>query len=395
MKDASQGEAVYVCHVPSSVKAASFPASQIPACTWSQGNVMSLSDKAQEAVTHLSSRRKVAHAWLTLTAWYLTSVFKLEEFFSMLWSTLQAFTKLHGTSHTTSFWQTQKLKFTKYLQSWQKQEVALCWLDTGGHWLSFLPPCLQQDVLSRDAQHALLARLTCRSSKGQQAVLQLHCQVRSLCALFTEMGRTETLDQLPEPHLQAAGRCMRALPLPSHPSHSHMFSQVCRAGTKITLFMSTKLTQPSTLGIIRHRCVISWGKPQTCVNNCCTTAAKGSASKISNFAVVTNCLFASEALFLPFLLIVGCVFVCFPAAPLKLGQEFCLSEGFFYESHWIPRCLALYFIFMSLESHSPFSECCASEDIALECCAVHSGAAEPGISTDPAVPAVFSALWLR
>lgn len=149
MKDASQGEAVYVCHVPSSVKAASFPASQIPACTWSQGNVMSLSDKAQEAVTHLSSRRKVAHAWLTLTAWYLTSVFKLEEFFSMLWSTLQAFTKLHGTSHTTSFWQTQKLKFTKYLQSWQKQEVALCWLDTGGHWLSFLPPCLQQDVLSR------------------------------------------------------------------------------------------------------------------------------------------------------------------------------------------------------------------------------------------------------
>lgn len=108
-----------------------------------------------------------------------------------------------------------------------------------------------------DAQHALLAGLTCRSSEGQQAVLLLHYQVRSLCTLITEMGKTETLDQLPVPHLQAAGRCMHALPLPSHPSHSHMFSQVCRAGTKITLFMSTKLTQPSTLGIIRHRCVVS------------------------------------------------------------------------------------------------------------------------------------------
>lgn len=125
------------------------------------------------------------------------------------------------------------------------------------------------------------------------------------------------------------------------------------------------------------------------MNNCCTTPAKGSASKISNFAVVTNWLFACEALFLPFLLIVGCVFVCFPAAPLKLCQEFCLSEGlvFFNESHWIPRRLALYFIFISLESHSPFSEHCASEDIAPECYAVHFGATEPGISTDPAVPA--------
>lgn len=49
MKDASQGRPVHVCHVPSSARAASSPAAQIPACAWSQRNVMSLSDEAQEA----------------------------------------------------------------------------------------------------------------------------------------------------------------------------------------------------------------------------------------------------------------------------------------------------------------------------------------------------------
>lgn len=64
-----------LCLMPPSSRAASSPTALTPGCTWSRRNVMSLSANAQEAVKLLSSRRKVAHAWLTLTAWRLTSEF--------------------------------------------------------------------------------------------------------------------------------------------------------------------------------------------------------------------------------------------------------------------------------------------------------------------------------
>lgn len=64
--------------------------------------------------------------------------------FSLCYGALYKHSKLHGSSHTTSFWQTQKIKSTKYLQSWQKQEVALCWLDTGGLWYHFSHPAFSR-----------------------------------------------------------------------------------------------------------------------------------------------------------------------------------------------------------------------------------------------------------
>lgn len=109
--------------------ASSFPAAYTPGCTWSQRNVMSLSANAQEAVMWLSSRRKVAHPWLTLTAWHLTSEFQTRGFFSMLWSALQTFTT--GTPHTTSSLQTQKLKLTNLASLLARARSDLV-LD--GHW---------------------------------------------------------------------------------------------------------------------------------------------------------------------------------------------------------------------------------------------------------------------
>lgn len=111
--------------------ASSFPAAYTPGCTRSQRNVMSLSAKAQEAVMRLSSRRKVAHPWLTLTAWHLTSEFQTGAVFSMLWSALQAFTT--GTPHTTSSSQMQKLKLAHLASLLAGARSGLV-LD--GHWRS-------------------------------------------------------------------------------------------------------------------------------------------------------------------------------------------------------------------------------------------------------------------
>lgn len=172
----------------------------------------------------------------------------------MLWSALQTITELHGIFHTTSSLKMQKLNLMSLASLLAETR---CDLELAGHWQSPTGICTTLTPVQYPKQDAQALPGLLPGSEVQQAELLICYQRQSFHAVVTEMGRTEVLSEktnFQSPIFRQPGcTCIHSH---CHPSPSHLFSQACRPKTKITLFVSIKLTHVSTLGIIKHRSII-------------------------------------------------------------------------------------------------------------------------------------------